>query len=116
MKRFVIALLLTLGLTVSAQASDWRGAWRVADSSQQSFYITLFSGGAAAGSLEGGMIGSWSVKNGDCVVEWDSGWVTILSHEDGGTVKRAWSPTKAMNEPPSNTSIVERFDSVPWSD
>ncbi len=110
----ILGLVVFGGISGSASASDWNGIWKVADTQGQPFYITLFSGGVAASNLEGGITGTWTTSAGKAVISWGGGWHSVISHEGGATIKRAYEPGSSMDGAPTNTSDAVKVNEVPW--
>jgi len=110
----ILGFVLFGGLSGTASASDWKGVWKVADSQGQTFYITLFSDGSAASNLEGGISGTWTTSAGKAVISWGGGWHSVIAHDGGASVKRAYKPGDSMDGAPTNTSDAVKVDQVPW--
>ncbi|MBT4770704.1 MAG: hypothetical protein HOO00_09330 [Rhodospirillaceae bacterium] len=110
----LLVFVLFGGLSGTASASDWKGVWKVSDSQGQPFYITLLAGGTAASNLEGGIFGTWTTSAGKAVISWGGGWHSVISHDGGASVKRAYKPGSAMDGTPTNTSDAVKVDQVPW--
>ena len=75
----VLAALLALAVTGCSgpTSSEFAGKWKVADTADTPFEITLGDDGSATANRSGeGMEGTWKEENGAAIISWKSGWIT----------------------------------------
>ena len=110
-----LAVLLALAMTActAPTPSEFAGKWKVADTADTPFEITLGDDGSATANRSGeGMEGTWKEENGAAIISWKSGWITKIAKGVEGDVymKTAWDKGLSMDDRPTNTSSAEKVN------
>ena len=111
----VLATLLALAVTActAPTPSEFAGKWKVADTADTPFEITLGDDGSATANRSGeGMEGTWKEENGAAIISWKSGWITKIAKGVEGDVymKTAWDKGLSLDDRPTNTSRAEKVN------
>lgn len=92
----------------SLAAGAFEGVWKVADTGEQPFEITLSGGGIAKATRGEGMTGTWKEDGNAAVITWDTGWTTKITKDGSRYKKTAYSKGQPLDAAPANTSAAEK--------
>jgi hypothetical protein len=115
LKVFLVAGLiagLIAVLTGSAGfAGDWTGNYVTEDTKGNAFRIMLSGDGKAAGEKQGHVLsGTWTNEGDAAVINWDSGWTTMLSKDGDRYEKSAYRAGASTQDHPTHTTGAEKTD------
>src|ERR1700687_5915264 len=90
--RAAVTAACLIGMTSlsSLAASSFEGVWKVKDTAEQPFEITLSSGGVAKATRGEGMTGTWKEEGNAAVITWTTGWTTKITKEGDQYKKTAY--------------------------
>jgi hypothetical protein len=100
-------LALVLASSTGLTAEAFQGVWQVKDSSGKPFEITLSGDGKATANVHG-MSGTWKEEGKTAVINWNTGWTTEITQEDGHYRHAAFRKGQSTSGPPANTSEAEK--------
>jgi hypothetical protein len=106
-----LLLIFTISITISSTllAKEFSGAWVLADTNKDPFEIQLSEDGAASGTHGKDMkYGTWEEKDGQAIINWRTGWITVIAKEGDQYIKKAFKPGDSINDKPANTSSAIR--------
>ena len=104
-KAGMLALILLMGVSVRAFAGEFDGVWTLDDSNGKPFTATLSADGKASGTHNTSLKhGTWKEVNGTAVINWTTGWTTIISKQGDKYTKAAYKPGAKLTDKPTNTS------------
>jgi hypothetical protein len=108
----LIAAFIIAGTTIACQAAgEFQGVWKVSDTGQKPFEITLSADGSAKANRPGeAMTGTWKEESGTAVITWNTGWTTKITKEGNQYKKSAWEKGKPLDGPPTNSSDAQKAD------
>jgi len=83
--------------------------WVLADTNKDPFEIQLSEDGAASGTHGKDMkYGTWEEKDGQAIINWRTGWITVIAKEGDQYIKKAFKPGISITDKPTNTSSAKR--------
>ncbi|HEY8084962.1 MAG TPA: glycoside hydrolase family 43 C-terminal domain-containing protein [Methylophilaceae bacterium] len=99
------AFLLLMGISASVFAGEYDGVWTLDDSNGKPFTATLSADGTASGTHNTSLKhGTWKEQDGKAVINWTTGWTTIISKDGDHYSKAAFKPGAKLTDKPTNTS------------
>lgn len=109
----VLNLLLVFNICIISSgtlfAKEYSGAWVLADTNKDPFEIQLSEDGAASGTHGKDMkYGTWEEKDGQAIITWGTGWITVIAKEGDQYIKKAFKPGISITDKPTNTSSAKR--------
>lgn len=93
---------------------DFTGYWKLMDEHKKPFYLHVQADHSARSTYSDGANGLfgekgiWRFEENRIVIVYDSGWVDIISKNDGRLSKYSYAPGQPFGGSPDNTSTVER--------
>jgi hypothetical protein len=108
----LVAAFIIAGTAIVCQAaSEFQGVWKVSDTGQKPFEITLSADGSAKANRPGkAMTGTWKEESGTAVITWNTGWTTKITKEGNQYKKSAWEKGQPLDGPPTNSSNAQKAD------
>ena len=106
-----LLLVFTISIILSGTllAKEFSGAWVLADTNKDPFEIQLSEDGAASGTHGKDMkYGTWEEKDGQAIINWGTGWITVIAKEGDQYIKKAFKPGISITDKPTNTSSAKR--------
>lgn len=110
-KTLDILLLFIAGVSLSGAlfAKEFNGSWILVDSNKDPFEIQLNEDGSASGTHGKDMkYGRWEEKNGQAIIYWATGWITLITKDGDQYIKKAFKPGDTITDNPANTSSAKR--------
>jgi len=106
----ILAAIFAIGTMAVAcfAASEFEGVWKVKDTAEKPFEITLSSDGTARASRGEGIVGTWKQEGSAAVITWKTGWMTKITKDGDHYKKAAFGKGQALDAPPANTSNAEK--------
>lgn len=98
---------------LTAQAAMWVGVYRIEPSQAQlpAYDAVLLSDGSAFNGIDRQPAGRWSVQPRGLMIDWLSGWSTLLLQEPGrGLAAIHWAPGEDRNDSGSPRRRAERLN------
>lgn len=90
-------------------AKEFSGSWILADTNKDPFEIFLNEDGSASGTHGKDMkYGTWEEKDGQAIINWGTGWITVIAKEGDQYIKKAFKPGISITDKPTNTSSAKR--------
>jgi hypothetical protein len=106
-----LLLVFTISIILSGTllAKEYSGAWVLADTNKDPFEIQLSEDGTASGTHGKDMkYGTWEEKDGQAIINWGTGWITVIVKEGDQYIKKAFKPGLSITDKPTNTSSAKR--------
>jgi hypothetical protein len=115
MQKIVRAEILGLAAAIAMSpaailaASEFEGRWKVKDTADKPFEITLSQNGSAKADRGEGMTGTWKEEGKTAVIAWNTGWITKIAREGNRYKKSAYRKGQSLDNTPANSSDAERI-------